>query len=199
MLKLTLLAAFAAVSVCAIAQDRYDEDSKIAIDANGKSHYDIKREVCRQEEYLSGGDAYTFEAMLNRMQGNTEDALISGLFAAHRQAVLIKDQIIASRFPDSSVGDQAVLAQETDSSMRPMRMVMDEPRHHRDMNYGTAFDILTADLNSTQTTWLAQWWDDATDREKDIVVRLLKLDASKADDPIYASVYTNVKYDWVNQ
>lgn len=197
-----------------MAQDRWwNDDSRAAVDAAGKSRYAIKQSVLRQDQYLGGGDAYAFEAGLNRMDGNTEDALISGLFAAHRQSVLLRDQIIASRFPaDSDVvaattgNDSGILTEETETSMRPMRMVMVD-HHSRDIDYNTAFDILTADLNQTQKTFLSKWWyesdssrlgefdSEATnERMKDIVCKLLELNAKRADDPIYPSLYTHHTY-----
>ena len=198
MFKTTMLAAFVAVSVSAMAQNSWRDDSKESIDSTGKSQYDIKCEVLKQDQYLSAGDAMTFELMLDRMPGNAEKALCSGLFCAHRQAVLVRHQIIASMLPtDSGYAsyDQSVMAQETDNSMRPMRMVM-QPDHTRDIDYESAFDILTADLGDTETTQLMHWWDGANDRQRDIVVRLLKIDAKKADDPIYKSRYIN-NLDWV--
>jgi hypothetical protein len=217
MFKYTMLAAMAAVTTCAMAQDRWWYDNNRSwVDANGKTHWDIKKAILHEDQYLSGGDQYTFEAMLNRMDGNTEDALISGLFAAQRQAVLVRDQIIASRFPsDTDIvaqttgNDTVILAEETEISMRPMRMVMVE-HTNRDIDYDTAFDILCTDLNATQRNYLARWWDDTSstrdnnwdactnERQKDIIVRLLKIDARRADEPIYPSLYMHTKYDWVN-
>jgi len=213
MFKKMMLVAMAAVTACALAQDgRWEEQNRTEVGASGKSQWDIKCAVLRQDQYLTGGDAYTFEAGLNRMDGNVENALISGLFAAHRQSVLLRDQIIASQFPsDTDIlaattgNDSSILAEETETSMRPMRMVMVEHKH-RDIDYETAWNILSADLNETQKTLLAKWWDDTdstrlaefdsdrTVRMKDIICRLLELDAKRADDPIYPSLYIHHTY-----
>jgi len=203
MLKTMMLGAFVAVSVCALAQDGWRDDDRSAIDSNGKSRYEIAREVCKMDQYLSGSGSYDFEMMLNRMRGNTEDALISGLFSAHRQAVLVRDQIVASKCPAADdtmivivpgADHTAVLAEETEGSMRPMRMVMQGSRP-MDIDYDTAWEIVTANLNDTQTTQLARWWDNPeNDHGKDLVCELLKIDARRADDPVYVSLYTHHMY-----
>jgi hypothetical protein len=201
-----MLVAFAVVSAAAMAQD-FDRHGKWAeLDSNGKSKYDLKREVCWQAEDLSGGDKYDFEVMLERMNPNIEDAMISGLFCARRQAVIVRHQAVvavvqsmdamadANMAPDAS----AVIAEENDGSMRPMRMKM-QPNTGRDIDYDTAFDILTSDLNSSQSAELSRWWDnDKNMRQKDVVVRMLKNDAKMADEPIYASFYTR-HYDWITK
>lgn len=203
MFKTTLLAALAAITVSALAQTM-PEDRRECIDGNGKTYTDKKREVIKQVEYLSGADQYTFWVMMDRMPYNTEVAVVDGLFCAHRQAVLIRDQIIASRFPENTdiaaqttTLDQSILAEESDNSMRPLRMVMQPSGSYPDIDTNTAFDILASDLNDTQRTQLAKWWDDPTqEQEVDVVVRIINLQASKANDPIYASCYFN-NLDWV--
>ncbi len=203
MFKSTLLAALAAISVSVIAQT-LPEDRRECIDANGKDYSQIKREVWKQVAYLSGGDQFTFTEMMDRMPGNTEHDLVQGLFCAHRQAVLIRDQIIASRFPENAeisaevtTPDQVILAEESDNTLRPLRMVMQPTGAMPDIDSNLAFDILATDLNTTQRSDLATWWDDPKNElGQDIVVRLLKLDASKAQDPIYASCYID-NLQWV--
>lgn len=213
MLKTTMLAAFAAISMCAMAQNYGQENSRSSIDATGKSHYEIKREVLKQDQYLTAGDAYDFETMLERMPVNAEHALISALFCARRQAVLIQDQKIASMFPvDAMIVNDApgmdhtaIMAQETETSFRPMKMMM-ESSHPRFMDYDTAFQILCTDLNSTERTQLGKWWDgynvtltskgmdDTNTHAKDIICQLLKNDARRADDIIYPSLYMHHVY-----
>jgi hypothetical protein len=202
MFKNMMLGAFVAIAACAGAQDKWwGDETRTGVDATGKTHSDILHSVCRQDQYLSGGDAYDFETMLYRLPSTIEDALVSGLFAAHRQSVLVRDEIIAARFnTDTDVlamttgGDQVILAQETENSMRPMRMVMREDPS-RDINYDRAFDILTTDLNNTQETQLGRWWfNNANEHDKDIIVRLLKIDARRADDPIYPSLYMHFNF-----
>lgn len=202
MLKTTMLAAFAAISVCAMAQDFDRDDSRSGIMASGKNHSDIVREVWKQTDNLPGGDVYLFANMMDRMPANTQDALISGLFAARRQAVVVRDQIIATRFADNSDvvalatnSDHAgIMAEENEDSIRPMRMVM---QGHRpvDIDYDTALDILTVDLNPTQKALVGDWWnDDQNELQKDVIVKLLKIDARKADEPIYPSLYVHHVY-----
>jgi hypothetical protein len=208
-----MLAAFAAVSMCAMAQNYGQENSRSSIDATGKSHYDIKQEVLKQDQYLMPGDAYDFEVMLERMPVNAEHALINALFSARRQAVLIHDQTISAMFPVDAmiVSDapgmdhSAIMAQETETSFRPMRMMMEHSKP-RFMDYDTAFSILCTDLNSTERTELGKWWDgynitltawnmdNTNTHAKDIVCQLLKNDAKRADDVIYPSLYMHHVY-----
>ena len=201
MLKTMLLTALAAVSVSAIAQDNHREDGRYSIDATGKSQRDIKREVCRQAEYLSAGDQYDFNQMLDRLPATVENTIVSGLFAAHRQSVIIHSQMVMVMMPNDAVvmdsvksDDQVILAQESEESMRPMRMIMQHPRY-RDIDYDTALEILGSKLNETEKTQLDAWWNsdtmesdrDVNERQKDIIVRLLKINAAKADEVVYMS------------
>ena len=213
MLKTTMLAAFAAISMCAMAQNYGQENGRSSIDATGKSWYEIKREVVKQDQYLSAGDAYDFEVMLERMPGNAVKALVSALFSAKRQSVLIHDQTVAAMFPvdamvvsDVPGADRAaIMAQETETSIRPMRMIMQENRP-RFLDHDTAFEILCTDLNATERTELGKWWDgfdlklssrdmDITNTHaKDIICELLKNDIRRADDVIYPSLYMHHMY-----
>ena len=197
MFKSMLVAALAAVSMCTFAhaaQGQNDWRTKDwgAIDTAGKSQYDLRKAVVDQDEYLQGGDKYYFEAMLNRMTANNENALIDGLFDARRQAVIIRRNVIASMFPEES--QYAMVS--PDDSMRPMRMVIEAPKPH-DVDYDTALDILTANLNATQSTQLCDWWATADERAKDVCVKMLKIDAERCSGPIYPSLYTHLTYDWV--
>ena len=195
MFKTMMLAAMAVVSMSAFAQDHrwHDRDSFDVADA-GKTQYGMERFVRWQCNDLMGPDDYTFEAMLNRMPANEENALIKGIFCAHREAVREREHIITMRFPNSTEVELSTNSND-EISNRPMRMVM-ESTGPRDIDYRTALDILTSSVNATEGTWIEDWWGDATDQQKDCVVRLLKKSAHKADEPIYESLYIN-NLDWV--
>jgi len=196
MYKTMLLAALAVVSVSAFAQDKvwHDRD-RYDVDDAGKTQYGMERFVKRQCADLMGPDSYTFETMLNRMPANEENALLKGIFCAHREAVKEREHMIAMRFPDNT---EVVLSTNTNDEVgnRPMRMVMEAPGP-RDIDYRTALDILTSSVNATEGSWIQDWWDTAIDTQKDVVVRLLKRSANKADEPIYASLYVHHTYDWI--
>jgi len=195
-----MLAAFAVVSMSAFAQgQKWQDRDKAECDDAGKTQYGMERFVKWQCNNLMGPDNYTFETMLDRLPASEENALVKGIYCAHRQAILEREHIVATRFPDlgeielSSDSGGAMASVETGN--RPMRMVMESPAP-RDIDYRTAFDILTSSVNATESTWIGYWWKGATYTQKDVVVRLLKRSAAKADEPIYASLYIN-NLDWV--
>lgn len=97
---------------------------------------------------------------------------------------------------------------------RAMRMVMTSERKPKDIDYNEAIDILCSRISDSQAAVLRDWWysgqdDDniersvtvqgATEAQKDAIVRLLKVDASMADDVYYPSVYMHRTYSWINQ
>jgi len=201
MFKTMMLAAFAVVSMSAFAQgQKWHDQDRMDCDDAGKTQYGMERFVKKQCESLLGPSDYIFNTMLDRLPANEENALVKGIYCAHRQAILEREQIIATRFP--GVGEVELSNQSgtvmasVEQGNRPMRMVMESPGP-RDIDYRTALDILTSSLNATEGSWVEDWWQNADEPQRDTVVRLLKRSAAKADEPIYASLYID-NLDWVN-
>jgi len=203
MLKTLMLAAFAAVAMAATAQDYsygrgpYDQD-KFYTDTATPTMWDMHKAVIRQDCELQGADKYAFETLLNRLPANTENALVKGLWSARKQSVQVYDAMCAAAIPVDNSGfpttTDVIASVNTDDSARPMKMIMQAPRPH-DIDYNTALDILCSNLNATEATQVTDWFNGANDREKDVVIKLLKHDAMKADDPIYASCLVHRTYD----
>lgn len=233
MLKKISLLALAAVSMSAFAQSSTTTTTTITqeparssnsdMGLHTRDHWDMKKSVMwRANQALSGGDRYYFSSMLDRLPTSVEMALVAGLSNAHRQAVIINDNMLAMRFPvDSSVTTTSTtdasgttttttttttdwqMASTTtgtdwnERSFRPMRLIMSGSAKPKDINYGEALDILTADVNDSSTAMLRDWWNNkASDRDRDVIVRLLKDDASMADQIYYPSVYTRRTWSW---
>ncbi len=198
MIKQTMIVALAVVSMSAFAQNhRWHDQDRDEMTSAGNTEFGMHKFMLKQDENLQGPDRYTFEAMLNRMPANEENALIKGLWNAHHQAVVVREQMIASRFPDATEEGYASNVNTSDESSRPMRMVM-ESHGPRDIDYNTAENILSASLTDTEANWLQGWWTQSTEAQKDVVVRLLKCSAAKADEPIYSSLYTHPTYEWIS-
>jgi hypothetical protein len=193
-------------------------------DMSGKSDMEVRKAIeSRANTALSGGDRYVLATMFDRVPSNVEHSLLWGLANAHKQAVMINDRMLAYRFPATTVTSTTASSTDTmgtttvtttttttpdweasnmdwsgiEDSWRPMRMVMTRNVKPKDISYITALDILTSDLNDSSAGVLAGWWNnDASERQKDVIVRMLKDDAMMADAIYYPSVYTRRTYSW---
>jgi len=193
-------------------------------DMSGKSDMEVRKAVeWRANTALSGGDRYVLATMLDRAPSSVEHSLLWGLANAHKQAVMINDRMLAYRFPDTTVTTTSTSSTDTmgnttmttttttspdwnasnmdwssmEASWRPMRMVMTQSAKPKNINYYEALEILTSDLNSSSAGVLASWWNGtASERQKDVIVRMLKDDAMMADAIYYPSVYTRRTYSW---
>jgi|GEM_PF-3157275 len=235
MFKKITIAALASVSMCAFAQDSsmvrtsstwsMSGDRAMMMDMNA-SHYEKRKMVeMRANEALSGADRYVLMAALDRAPTSVEHSLVNGLFGAHRQAMMLNDQMIAARFPvqdmtvvttttsasgttattttttttttDTTMSGSTMAMDMNDITFRPMRMVMQSSARPKMVDYMTATDILTSGLNEAQAGILRSWWmNTASEREKDVIVRLLEDSAGLADQIYYPSVYTRRIYSW---
>jgi len=224
MFKKITVAALATVSMCAFAGTHHHQSgwNNKDMDAADASMFDQRKALeWHANESLSGSDRFALNQMLNRAPMNVEKALLSGLSKAHRQAVMINEQMLAWRFPaetsvstttssDGTATTTTVTTYDTNSnnwsamdwsgqeaSFRPMRMIMTKSDKPKEISYDQAIEILCSDLGDTSTAILSSWWyGEATEQQKDVVVRLLKDDASKGDQTYYSSVYTHRSYDW---
>lgn len=87
--------------------------------------------------------------------------------------------------PDAWDSDTAwtnVVAVDTDDSMRPMRMLVRHPGHDKDINYEEAAKILSSSVDNTTAGTIHDFFMyDRDERLKDIVVRLIEVNAKVAD------------------
>jgi molybdopterin-guanine dinucleotide biosynthesis protein len=220
MFKKLTMAALAMAAVSAMAQDSMSTTSTWSNDRMSSSNREMiddsmavsdKRMavINRARQVLSGGDAYEFTSLLDRAPTSVDLAIIEGLFDAHRSAVLINEQMLMQRYPTytsmyttsstDSMGNTTTTTTTTttntwamdDNQWRPMRMVMQSEAKPKDIDYLHAISILTSDLNDTQAGVLSNWWATrASERQKDVLVKLLESSAAYADRTYYPSVYT---------
>jgi len=199
MLRTITLAAFVLVSVSALAEVQTWRDlSREKVDEAGRTQFGMMYFVRAQDLCLQGPDRYTFEALLNRMAPNVENAMIKGLYCAHRQSIMVREQSIAANFPGLREVERTTEADEpmtsVESGNRPMRIVMSSPAPH-DIDYRTALEILESSVNATESTWIDGWWQSASDNDRDVISRLLQRSSAIADEPIYRSLYiTNLTW-----
>ncbi len=213
MFKKMTLAALATVSMSAFAQTSTTSWSNDmtwqqqnhhwnAMDPNGMTTWDARNMVVWQSNTaLSGGDRYILSNLLDRAPHNVVNALVWGLSRANWQARSYATERMMARYPASTTSyttsttntDGTVTTTTTTSNTgwamtaRPMRFVMDKMAP-RDVNYMEAMDILTSGVTSTEATILRTWWmDTATERQRDVIVRLLKDNATLVDVPYYPS------------
>jgi len=227
MLKKIAMAALASVTMSAFAhttsittQDKgWNNDNM-----QDRSVFDLRKRVeWRANDCLSGGDRFELSNLLDRSSLETENALLKGIVNAHHQAKVITEKVIAMRFPvdttttytTSSNGDGTTTVTQSTTTdwnasnidwsneehgSRPMRLVMANKTKEKDVSYNDAIDILCSNLSDSERGSLQSWWfNTATEREKDIVCRMLKSDASMADQTFYPSVYMHRTYSWINQ
>lgn len=191
------------------------------------SFYDMQKKVVwHANKCLSGGDSYTLLTTFDRVPLSVQRALVGGLYDAHKQAKTINEQMLAYRFPAETTtttsatttdGSTATTTTTTttvtdngtnnwsamdwsngDMSSRPMRMVMTKGTKPKDISYSEAIDILIANQGQSTQGILSDWWQHrASERQKDVIVRLLEDDASMVDQIYYPSVYTHRTYSWI--
>lgn len=212
MFKKLSIAAFAMMTVAAMAQtstttswssDNTSWSKKEMIDDS--MPISAKRQVVikRARMWLSGGDAYEFTSMLDRAPTSVDLAIVEGLFDTHRQAIVIQEQALMAKYPtytsmyttssSDSMGTTTTTTTTESwamSSGRPLRMVMESESKPKDLDYLNAFTILSDGLNQTQQGILASWWaHTASERQKDVLVKLVEGSARVADQTYYPSVY----------
>lgn len=216
MFKKISLAAMAMMSVAAMAQtstttswtsDNTSWSSKEVIDDSLPISAKRQAIIKRARMVLSGGDAYEFTGLLDRAPTSVDLAIVEGLFDTHREAVMIQEQALMAKYPtytsmyttsttdSSGTMTTTTTTTTTDtwamSSGRPLRMVMESDSKPKDIDYLNALTILSDGLNETQKGVLANWWANrASERQKDILVKLVENSAGYADRTYYPSVYT---------
>lgn len=219
MFKKLSLAAIAMMSVAAMAQtttttttwsnDSTSWSNKEVIDDSLPISDKRQAVIKRARMALSGGDAYEFTSMLDRVPTSVDLAIVEGLFDTHRQAIMIQEQRLMSMYPTytsmyttsttNSMGYTTTTTTTTTtsndtwamSSGRPLRMVMESESKPKDVDYLHAISILTDGLNETQKGVLSNWWSyRASERQKDVLVKMVENSASYADHVYYPSVYT---------
>ncbi len=85
-----------------------------------------------------------------------------------------------------------------DQSFRPMRIAMASHGMPKDVNYLDALDVLCSSLTDNEKAILQSWWFyDATERQKDVLVKLIADDAGISDQTYYPSVYTRRTTTWM--
>jgi molybdopterin-guanine dinucleotide biosynthesis protein len=217
MFKKITLAAVAMMSVAAMAQTTTTTTwtstdtswSKKEVIDDSLPISDKRMEVIkRARKVLSGGDAYEFTSLLDRAPTSVDLAIVEGLFDTHREAIMIQEQRLMTMYPTytsmyttsstDSMGNTTTTTTTTTSSDswamssgRPLRMVMESSAKPKDIDYLNALSILSEGLSETQKGVLANWWSyRASERQKDVLVKLVEDSAGYADHTYYPSVYT---------
>jgi hypothetical protein len=204
MYKNFALAAMAAVSTCAFAQSNWSS----SMDPNNMDFWGQKKMVMDQaNSSLLGGDAYNFSNMIDRCPANVSMALIHSLSNNYWQSRIIGYELAMSRYPVGTVSSYTTTVTNPDGTvtttttsttdysttyaenMRPMRIIMETP-DPRVISYQDALDVLTSNLNTTDSTVLRDWWwNKSTEGEKDVIVRFLRADSKFADQVFYPSTF----------
>ncbi len=202
MFKKFALLALAAVSVSGFAQSSME--MKSWQDPNTMTYSEARHAVkMRTHMSINAGDAYVLSNILDRAPTNVSTPLAFALAHNHWQARMIADEIALARYPmdrtsytttvtnpDGSVTTTTTTTNAYDTAyavnMRPMRMVM-ENRSMRELEYDQALGIITSNVTTAEATQLRDWWwNKATERERDVVVRALEANA-KVGDSVYSS------------
>jgi hypothetical protein len=222
MYKKLALAAFAAVSTCALAQtgvtgnthigepqqigqpgvnwnDRYD--SRWNVDVRTLPMHEQRAFVTDfARTAINAGDAYILTRMLDRAPGHVTMNLVNALAQTTWQARAMRQEWAMSRYGTPVAGmpqqqttftttvtnpDGTVTTTTTTTSTaqtmawagnRPMRMIIE--RQSPGITYLEALEVLTANLTNSETAVLANWWhNQATERERDSIVRLIRANA----------------------
>jgi hypothetical protein len=202
MFKKLALAALGAISVSAFAQS-----SDSMQDPSTMTYTDAKNAVVtRAFNSINAGDAYVLSNIMDRAPTTIANALAFGLAHNHWQAKIISEELALARYPVDSTSytttvtnpDGTVTTTTTTTSttynttyaenMRPMRMAM-ESNQWTNMDWNQALDILTANITTAEATQLRDWWwNRATEREKDVIVRSLKANAKMGNTVSYSSI-----------
>ncbi|HSI71763.1 MAG TPA: hypothetical protein VK934_01185 [Fimbriimonas sp.] len=204
MFKKFALAAMAVVSVSAFAADNTNWQ-----DPSTMSYSDAKKAIMtRAWEAINPGDAYLLSNVIDRSPTTVANALAFALAHNHWQARIISEELAMSRFPVDRTSytttvtnpDGTVTTTTTTTStaytdtyaenMRPMRIVMEPNASSRDIEWGQALDILCSNITTAEATQLRDWWwNTASEREKDVMVRILEANAKLADTVTYSSIW----------
>lgn len=201
----------------------WNKDREMDMNWSDQSMWSLRKHVeWHAGQVLSGGDKFVLATMLDRAPTSVELSILKGLTGARKQAVMINDRMLAMRFPadttitttttadnsgvtkttkvtaDNDMSAQAMNMAD-DSQSRPMRMAMSRSSSPKEINYLDAVDILSSNLDSTESATLQDWWFyRASERQKDVLVRLLKDDAGISSQIYYPSVYTHRTYSWIS-
>lgn len=209
MIKTLSIAAFAFASISAFAQsDSWSTTSTSSWSSQQKMDcmdasqpISAKRQMVIKEarKWLNGGDAYEFLALMDRAPTSVDLALTEGLFNAHRTALILKSEKMASMAPGYSTtftmtnNDGSITTTTTSYTVdewNPVRKsMMEEPNTPKHIDYDRGLQILIDGQDETQAHILSDWWRDmASEKQKDVVVRLLAKSIRSANAPMYASV-----------
>jgi hypothetical protein len=198
MFKKLALLALGAVSMSAFAQSTTWQDPSTMTYTEAKNAV-----MMRSQNSLNAGDSYILSNILDRAPTNVSTALAYALAHNHWQARIIAEEIALARFPvdrtsytttvtnpDGTVTTTTTTTTAYDTvyavNMRPMRMVM-ENMANRDLEYDQALNIITSNVTTAEATQLRDWWwNKATERERDVIVRALEANA-KLGDTVYSS------------
>jgi hypothetical protein len=203
MFKKIALMALAAVSVSAFAQN-----SSTMQDPGTMSFMEARNAVMtRGYATLNAGDAYVLSNVIDRSPSHVANAVAYALAHNHWQAQIIAEEIVLARWPVDRTSytttvtnpDGTVTTTTTTTStaytttyaenMRPMRLVMEPNSSPRDIEWSQALDLMTANITAAEATQLRDWWwNRATEREKDVIVRVLEANAKLADTVTYTSI-----------
>lgn len=182
MLKKLTIAAMAAVSMIAVAQ----EPGKAAMAPRSMWH-----EVMDYATGLNAGDQWELASWLNRMPSQYELTVVEALANTHRSAWTISDSKHAMRFQRDEMVDKRGNDRSgkwgywenwsmSEENMRPMRMVM-ERVHPRVITYDETLDILQSGLNGEDRSKLFNIWMNAPERVKDALTRYVAISAGMGD------------------
>jgi hypothetical protein len=172
----------------------------------------VCRGVREQAEWMRPADRDHFYTMLWESPANLGYILQNSLYDARIQADCARHDMVAA---DVAAIDQmgqttpsnSMVATDTtmnsdmianndlvNVSNRPLKFVFARPKH-ADINYPMALDILDQGRTQNERVILDDWWDNtATDRDKDVIVRMLKMDARSLTVPVYPSTLTKRTY-----
>jgi hypothetical protein len=135
--------------------------------------------VDRAGAVLRAGDLYIFNNLMQRAPYSVTNTLSHALATNYWQAYLLGEEMAATKKP--SVVDVVVRIPSSDTSLRPMRLLME----NRDMSVLQPTDVLNVlltGLGRYDQTQLKDWWlNQATERERDVVGKIVRQNASMAN------------------
>ncbi len=178
---------------------------------NTADYESVHWNVRHQAQWLNGADRFQLDSILVKAPGNVANSLCQALYNAQAEAnearyalvaqqVAANDQMAMTAAPGytyffaqtpSTMSAQATIKTYSDSDNRPMRMVLQQKREPN-INYDDALDILDHELSQSAASSLNDWYlNQASDADRDVIVRMLKKDAWFKNQPIYASTLTH--------
>jgi len=209
-----------AASICAFAQMEskngiYYTDNDLmsnppTAQKNSVSYEDMRWNVMHQAHWLNGADRFDLYAMLDKSTGNVQNSLLQALYNVRCEANLARHDVIAAEVANadqmamspapgytyffaqtpSTMSAQTAPTDFTDIDNRPMRMILDQSKVP-DINYWDAADILEHEMSSGARVAFDNWyWSDQNERQRDVLVHMLKQDAWIKNQPIYVSTMT---------